>query len=214
MQQPRQQFYNFAHRVLKQDALEEPKLWSFITGDRADGYAAMRWHDAGEAAGENHPSKGLLWAEPMVERGVEIVLLRTPDPLAPTETYWIGFARTKEQPFPLRYFVCERSTEGGAYWAEWRQTMRIRGQPLEEWPTDAAKRSAMPLPYAATFVEAIAGELVAFPRVADPPPSAGAAAAAAKRAAAKDMPGSNSTKVTLIVLLVGALVIAAFLLAR
>jgi hypothetical protein len=85
--------------------------------------------------------------------------------------------------------------------------MRIRGQPLEEWPADAAKRSAMPLPYAATFVEAIAGELVAFPRVADPP------GGAAQRAAA-NMPGSNSTKVTLIVLLVGALVIAAFLLAR
>ena len=60
-----------------------------------------------------------------------------------------------------------RSTEGGAYWAEWRPNMRIRGQPVAEWPSDPAKRSAMPLPYAATFVEAIASELAAFPNVAE-----------------------------------------------
>src|SRR6185503_15330544 len=61
----------------------------------------------------------------------------------------------------------ERSSEGGAYWAEWRPNMRLRGQPLDEWPKDPAKRAAMPLPYAATFVEAIASELAAFPNVAE-----------------------------------------------
>jgi hypothetical protein len=42
MSEPRPHLYRFAHRILPQDAQTEPKLWSFITGDKAHGYLQMR----------------------------------------------------------------------------------------------------------------------------------------------------------------------------
>ena len=204
--QPRQQYYTFAHRVLKQDALEEHKLWSFITGDKADGYAQMRWHDAGEAAGESHKPDKLLWVAPIREGDIEIALLHMPPPQAPTEAYYAAFVRTPQQPFPLRYFVCERSTSGGAFWSEWRTNMRIRGADVPEWPADMAKRVALPLPYAAAFVESILAEVKAFPSVVDTP--------AAKLSAAKPAPKSNPRVTVIVVCAIALALLGLLMLAR
>jgi hypothetical protein len=173
--QPRQQFYTFAHRVLKQDAHEEPKLWSFITGDSADGYAQMRWHDAGEAAGEQHPPDKLLWVAPQHERGLDIAVLHMPPPNAPTEAYYAAFVRDPKRPFPLRYFVLERNSSGGAHWAEWRPNMRIRGADVEEFPKDMQRRIALPLPYLATFIDSIVDEITSSPPLDTPMPASSAA---------------------------------------
>ncbi len=165
--QPRQQFYNFAHRVLKQDAHTEPTLWSIITGDRVISYLQMRWNDAGSGV----PSKGLLPVALQTVGELEIQVINMPPPEAPTEAYFAAFVRSPQQPFPLRYFVCERSSSGGAFWSEWRPDMRIRGADVPMWPAEMARRVELPAPYLAAFVDAIAEEVRASPAVAAPPPT-------------------------------------------
>jgi hypothetical protein len=154
--QLRQQFYNFTHRVLVQDAHDEPSLWGIITSDRAYGYLQTRWHDAGEGL-EQHPMTGMLWVEPIQVMGLEICLLRMPEPRAPTEPYFSAFVRS-DGTAGLRYFVLERSSAGGAFWSEWQRGMRIRGPDVAEWPPSRASRQALPYPYAAAFVDAIVQE--------------------------------------------------------
>lgn len=162
---PRQQLYNFAHRILKQDAHTEPGLWNIITGDRGYGYLETRWRDAAEGV-ESHPKDGMLWVEPIRQAGLDICMLHMPAPKAMTEPYYAAFVRSDAKPFPLRYFVLERSSTGGAYWAEWRTDMRIRGAEVPEWPVDLGKRAALPYPYAAAFVEAIVDEITSSPPAA------------------------------------------------
>src|SRR5262245_5021939 len=159
--QPRQQFYNFVHRVLKQDAHIEPKLWSIITGDRAHSYLQMRWHDAGDGA----PEPTLLPVALQTVGDLEIQIVNMPAPQAPTEAYFAAFVRSPAQPFPLRYFVCERSSAGGAFWSEWRPDMRIRGADVPMWSTDTTRRAQLPAPYLAAFVDAIVEEVRGNPAV-------------------------------------------------
>jgi hypothetical protein len=152
---PRQHIYTFAHRVLAQDAHREPGLWSVITGDRAYGYLKTRWADSG---GGFEPMDGMLWVEPIHVAGLEICLLRMPEPQAPTEPYFVAFVRSVRGR-SLRYFVLERSSTDGAFWAEWRADgMRIRGADVAVYPPQVAARVALPYPYAASFVDAIVAE--------------------------------------------------------
>lgn len=153
--QPRQHVYTFAHRVLAQDAHDEPSLWRIITGDKAYGYLQTRWADAGAGA---EPMTGMLWVEPIRVAGLEISLLRMPEPQAPTEPYFAAFVRAVRGG-PLRYFVLERSSTSGAFWSEWRAGgMRIRGADVPEYPSDLDARARLPYPYAAAFVDAIVAE--------------------------------------------------------
>ena len=55
------------------------------------------------------------WVEPIRVGGLDICLLRMPDPQAPTEPYFAAFVRSVRGG-PLRYFVLERSAAGGAFW--------------------------------------------------------------------------------------------------
>lgn len=155
MNQPRKHIYTFAHRVLAQDAHGEPGLWNIITGDKAYGYLQTRWADAGAGA---EPMTGMLWVEPIRVGSLDIQLLRMPDPQAPTEPYFTAFVRSVHGG-PLRYFVLERSMDGGAFWAEWRAGgMRMRGADVAEYPADLDARTRLPYPYAASFVDAIVAE--------------------------------------------------------
>ena len=208
--QPRQQFYNFAHRALKDDAHTKQELWSFITGDKADSYAQMRWHEAGEAAGENHPPEKLLWVAPIKKNDIEIMMLHMPAPQNPTEAYYAAFVKNPKQQFPLRYFVAERNSDGGATWAELRPNMRIRGEALQEWPADPAKRSELPQPYAATFVDAIVTEVTAFPNVVDNMPSLSDVLSGSKKPAPKTQSKNN---LALIIIGVSILLVAILVLA-
>ena len=205
--QPRQEFYSFAHRVLKQDAHTEPKLWSIITGDRAHSYLQMRWHDAGGA-----PEPSLLPVALQKVGELEIQIVNMPEPQAPTEAYFAAFVRSPAQPFPLRYFVCERSTTGGAFWSEWRPDMRIRGADVPMWPADTARRAELPAPYLAAFVDAIVAEAHASPATVaaapTPPPMAA-------RPAPVPTKRSGPTPLQLAMIVIPLIVIAAiFLMSR
>ena len=167
----RQHHYNFAHRVLPHDVASEPGLWTLISSDKAASYLQVRWNDA--AAGTPESSKGLIWIAPVTVDGIEIRLVRMPPPSAMSETHYAAIARAPGG--AVRYFVAEQG-DGRVYMAEWRQSMRMRYDTLVE-TADAATRarlgalsassapwevsaSSIPgLPYAASFIAAVATEI-------------------------------------------------------
>ena len=186
----RQHYYNFAHRVLPQDVTAEPGLWGIISSDKAASYLQVRWNAS--AAGTPESSKGLIWIAPVTVDGIEIRLIRMPPPSAMSETHYAAIARAKNG--AVRYFVAEQGSER-VYMAEWAKAMRVRyGDLVESADRETIARlgtlssasapweistSAIPgLPYAASFIDAVAIEM------------------ANEIANAKAIPGAPVTRVT------------------
>jgi hypothetical protein len=168
----RQHHYNFAHRILPLDATREPGLWGIISSDRAASYLQTRWSDAAPSS-DVQPSKGLIWIEPVRVNGVEIRTIRMPPPENPAEAYYGAIARSPDG--VVRYFVAEKGNEG-AFLAEWRTNMRIRGGDLEEKasfdklavfrdqpsnsaPWEVSSSSIPGMPYLGSFLLAVAEEM-------------------------------------------------------
>jgi hypothetical protein len=138
----RQHHYNFAHKVLPFDVTTSPVLWKIISGDKAASYLEMRWSDAAPETGEQ-PAKGLIWIEPVRAFGTEIRTVRMPPPDDVAETYYGAIAKSDDG--AIRYFVCEKGSES-VFWAEWRGSMRIRGEALDENPTREVREMFMEMP--------------------------------------------------------------------
>lgn len=221
----RQHHYNFAHRVLPQDVASEPSLWSLISSDKAASYLQVRWKDA--AAGAPEPGKGLIWIAPVTIDGVEIRVIRMPPPSAMSETHYAAIARAPSG--AVRYFVAEQG-DGRVYLAEWRNSMRLRYEDLEAMasantiarlgtlspssaPWEVSSLSIPGLPYAASFIAAVATEMANAEANADARPATGVRTVAAGRTQARTR-GAPSSAMPWIVLAILAAVVAIVLLMR
>ncbi len=127
--QPRQAHYQLAHGILVQDA-QRPQgdIWPVISGADGPAYFAMKWHTAGGDP-ELASQLRIVMNQPMA--GYHVIVVSMPTPAAPTEAYFVAYARSGVG-VPLRYFVMERGVQDvgspeRAYVAEYRADgMRIQ----------------------------------------------------------------------------------------
>ncbi|MBV9024379.1 MAG: hypothetical protein JO362_11445 [Streptomycetaceae bacterium] len=102
----RQQSYRFAHRVLRDKALEAPhRLLAAVRDGREQVVLARMWATAARetAAHRHRPADGL--GARLVGRGIMLVTL--PEPLHAGEAYCALIAARPER--PVRYLLLERS---------------------------------------------------------------------------------------------------------
>jgi hypothetical protein len=127
--QPRNQHYCFAHKLLAHEAHHQPeRIWGSLTGEAWSDYLSRLWM----VAGEGEPAKlsirglgveGILTGEAVFRaEGLELVTVRMPPPVGMTEVFYAVLARRAGTTGPLRYFVFEQrvDTPGAAKMAEWR----------------------------------------------------------------------------------------------
>lgn len=152
MHQPRPAHYRFAHQILSQDAHRpQGDTWPTLTGPNGPAYLAMKWDMAGGDP-QLSPAIRIVLNQPLA--GHHVLVVSMPQPLAPTEAYFVAYACPPRG--PLRFFVMERGVgQPGeperAFVSEYRADgMRIRHGDLPATTVEA-------------FVGAIVQDLTAAP---------------------------------------------------
>jgi hypothetical protein len=116
---PRAQHYAFAHRLLRDAALDDPEgTWDAVTKPGSGDFLVDMWIHAKPEDEDLISPEGLRVD---VEGDIAIVTLPPPERL--TEAYMIALVRRGAS--GGAYFVLERGAES-AYLAEWRKDTRIR----------------------------------------------------------------------------------------
>lgn len=113
---PRRQHYQFAHVLLRDAAIADPRgTWDRVTSPGVGDFLVNLWIAARGGDEDAISPEGLR-----VDVDGEIAIVTLPPPARITEAYMIALVRE-----PAGYFVLERGA-ASAFVAEWRKDMRIR----------------------------------------------------------------------------------------